>query len=283
MLDAVVSSKYNRKKIAWSIVKYAILIAVVLIVVIPILGILFGSLKGYNEFRDTSVIAFPRQLYFGNYVKAFVEGKMLIGFGNTALILAASLVLAIATGTMTAYALDRFDFKGKVIIKNLFLLAALIPSITIQVMTYRVAIAFRLVDLRLAPILLFGGTDIITVYIFLQFFKNISKSIDESAKIDGANGYIIFFRIILPLLMPAIATVLIIKFVGIYNEFYIPLIYIPDVHMVSTALYNFNTVFGTDWEVICAGQIIVIIPMLVIFLTLQKYIYSGLTSGSIKE
>ena len=122
---------------------------------------------------------------------------------------------------------------------------------------------------------------------FLDKLKsnNISISLDESAIIDGANYFQIFFKIILPLLSPAIVTVLITKGVGIYNDFYTPFLYTPkaDLLTLSTTLFKFKGPYGSHWEIISAGIIIIMIPTLIIFLTLQKQIYSGLVSGSVKE
>ena len=100
---------------------------------------------------------------------------------------------------------------------------------------------------------------------------------------DGANYFTVYVRIIFPLLKPAIATVLIIKIISIYNDFYTPQLYISSKPVVSTALYNFIGPYGAKWEIIFAGIVICIIPTLVIFLSLQKYIYNGLVNGSVKE
>ena len=136
-----------------------------------------------------------------------------------------------------------------------------------------------------APIILYIGTDIISIYIFIQYLNNISYSLDESAIIDGANYFTIYFKIILPLLKPAIATVLIIKIVGVYNDFYTPQLYMPseELAVVSTSLYRFMGPYGAKWEIIFAGIVICIIPTLIIFISLQKYIYNGLVNGSVKE
>ena len=122
-------------------------------------------------------------------------------------------------------------------------------------------------------------------YIFIQFLNNISRSLDESAFLDGASYFRIYRSIILPMLRPAIATVLVIKFVGIYNDFYTANLYMPskELGVVSTALYRFIGPYGAKWEIIFAGIIICIIPSLIIFITLQKFIYSNLVAGSVKE
>jgi multiple sugar transport system permease protein len=102
--------------------------------------------------------------------------------------------------------------------------------------------------------------------------------------IDGANRWTVYWRIILPLLSPAIATAVIIKGIAIYNEFYIPFLYMPakDLGVISTSLYRFKGPYGAQWEVIAAGTILVILPTVILFLFLQRYIYRGLVAGAVK-
>ena len=116
---------------------------------------------------------------------------------------------------------------------------------------------------------------------FVQFIPN---TLDEAAIVDGASFPQIFFKIIIPLLKPAIVTVIIIKGIGFYNEFYTPYLYMKDksLQVISTSLYAFQGPYGTQWEVICAACIITMLPTLIIFLLLQKHIYSGLTMGAVK-
>ncbi|MCJ7689652.1 MAG: ABC transporter permease subunit, partial [Clostridiaceae bacterium] len=135
-----------------------------------------------------------------------------------------------------------------------------------------------------APIVLYLGADVMSLYIMLLFMDSIHVSLDESAKLDGASYPYIFFRIILPNLKPAIATVAIIRGVTIYNDFYIPFLYMPSqsLQTLSTSLYKFMGPFGGQWNVICAGIILIIIPTLGAFLSMQKYIYNGFVNGSVK-
>ncbi len=274
------------------ILKYCTLIAMTLIVVLPMIPVFFGSFKTNTEFYETSVWAFPKNfLNFQNYRIAFTQGNMLLGFGNTLLIMVFSITISVFLGSMTAYVLQRFQFRGRKLITYLFLFAALIPSITLNIAIFSLMawigrnMGIQLINSRLSAIILFSGTDIITVYIFMQFLKHIPYALDESAVIDGAGYFRIFFSIILPLLIPAITTIIILKFVAIYNDFYIPMLYMPqsDLAVISTALDNFRGPYGSQWEIICAGQMITIFPILVIFISLQKFIYKGLLIGAVKE
>ena len=278
--------KLTPKNIALGILKYALLIFLVLVFIIPILTVFFAAFKTGEEYVTTSVLALPHS--FGNldnFKAVFKDGDMLTGFKNTTIILVFSLAGAVLSGSMAAYIFSRFKSKFSKFVNGMFLVAVMIPGIATQVATFQIISALGLFNTRLAPIILYLGTDIMTIYIFLQFLDNLSISLDESAIIDGANYFQIFFKIILPLLSPAIVTVLITKGVGIYNDFYTPFLYTPkaDLLTLSTTLFKFKGPYGSHWEIISAGIIIIMIPTLIIFLTLQKQIYSGLVSGSVKE
>lgn len=276
---------FNTKKFLAIALKYLFFVIALLVVIMPLLPIIIGSFKSNTEFYNSDVLQMPSKWLFSNYAIAFKEGKMLTAFGNTLLIMCISLVISMLIGAMTSYVLHRFAFKGKFIITALFLGAALLPSITNNIALFQLLVKFKVFNTRMAGILLFSGTDIISIYIFLQFMNNISKSLDESAMIDGASYFRIFFIIIFPLLLPAAATVVIIRGVAIYNDFTTPFLFMPKsgLEMISTSLYNFTGPFGAKWEIICAGVVLITLPILVIFLSMQKWIYGGLVMGSVKE
>ncbi|SIT88131.1 carbohydrate ABC transporter permease [Microbacterium sp. RU33B] len=263
--------------------KYVSLVIAAIVTLLPLSVLLFASLKTKTEYAQTGPFDPPSDwLNFDNFVTAFTSGKMLEGFFNTTIVLAVSIVGTIFLGTMAAYALDRFAFRGKKLVFGLFLLATLIPGVTTQVATFQLVNGLGLYDTKAALILLFMGTDIIAIYLFIQFMQGIPISLDEAAMIDGANRWTIYWRIVLPLLKPAIATVVIIKGIAIYNEFYAPFLYLPSEGLISTSLFRFKGPFGAQWEVIAAGTIVVIIPTLIVFLLLQRWIYKGLTAGAVK-
>ncbi|WP_179030952.1 carbohydrate ABC transporter permease [Paenibacillus kribbensis] len=276
---------YMLKRTLASSIKYAALLLGAFVALLPIVVILFASLKTKAEYAATSPLTPPvNWLNWANYTKAFVNGNMLTGFVNTAFILLVSIIGATLTGSMIAYILNRFKFKGKSLMLGAFLLATLIPGVTTQVSTFQIINKLELFNTPWAAILLYLGTDIIAVYIFLQFLDSIAVALDESAMLDGASYLTIYWRIILPLLKPAIVTVIIIKGVNIYNDFYTPFLYMPktSLQVISTALFKFKGPYGSQWEVISAGIIIAIIPTLIAFLSLQKYIYNGFAQGSVK-
>ncbi|WP_043621746.1 carbohydrate ABC transporter permease [Nonomuraea candida] len=265
--------------------KYLSLVAAAAVVLLPLLTMFGTSFKTPEEMAAGDVLALPASWFnLENYRIAFANGNMLAAFGNTAFILLFSITGTILIGSMSAYAIDRFAFRAKKLVLALFLVATLVPGVTTQVATFEVIDAFGLFDTRWGPILLFMGTDIVAIYIFLQFIRNIPVSLDEAARMDGAGSFTIYRRVILPLLKPAIATVVIIKGITVYNEFYIPFLYMPseELGVISTSLFRFKGPFGAHWEVISAGAVLVILPTLVIFLALQRFVYNGFTAGATK-
>ena len=275
----------RRPRLLGATLTYASLVIASSVVLVPLVVVLLTSLKTSRELSDGGALSLPHDwLNFANYVTAFNDGRMLTAFGNTAFILLFSISGTVVTGSMTAYAIDRFDFRLKKLVVALFLVATLVPGVTTQVATFQVVNSFNLFDTRWAPILLYMGTDIVSVYIFLQFVRSIPNSLDEAARLDGANAFTIYRKIIFPLLKPAVATVVIIKGITVYNDFYIPFLYMPseDLGVISTALFRFKGPFGAHWENISAGAILVIVPTLVVFLFLQRFIYNGFARGATK-
>lgn len=267
-------------------IKYASLIIFSFIAVLPVASCVITAFKTETEYAQTNVMELPNSwLYFDNFITAFKKANMGIAFRNSTIILFFVLLGSIMIGSMLAYILNRFRFPGNGLIRNLFLFATLIPGIATQVTVYRIMTTLNLVDSMPGYIVLMMGTDVISIYIFLQFFENISVSLDESAIMDGATYFTVFFRILFPLLKPAVITVMILKGVGTYNEYYMANLYLQTKSKwvtVSTSLYTFTGPLGNQYNYICAGVIITLIPALIIFILCQKQIYSGLTQGAVK-
>jgi multiple sugar transport system permease protein len=264
-------------------VKYVSLVIGALAAIIPLSVLFIASFKTSSEFGQTGPFDLPANWFnFANYAEAFEKGGMIEGFVNTSIILAISLAGTIVIGSMAAYAIDRFRFRGNRLVVALFLVATLIPGVTSQVATFQIINGLGLYNSMAALILLLMGTDIISIYIFIQFMQSIPTSIDEAAMLDGANRWTIYWRVILPMLRPAIATVVIVKGIAIYNEFYLPFLYWPSQGVISTSLFRFKGPFGAHWEIIAAGTVLVIVPTLLAFVFLQRFIYRGLASGAVK-
>lgn len=265
--------------------KYLSLLIGTFIVLFPIYTIFVGAFKTKQEYH-TERFSLPDNFFnFDNFIQVFEKGKLGLGFWNISVILVLSIVGNILLGSMAAYALGRFNFKLKKLIMGAYLIAAVIPLVTTQVATFSIIKSLGLYNTLYAPVLLYLGADVIQIVIYLQFIHNIPKALDEAAMIEGASYFKIFRSIIFPLLAPATATVVILKFISVYNDFYIPFLYMPsqELRVVSTAIYAFVGPNAARMEVISAFILVVFIPTAVLFLFLQKYVFSGVTSGSVKQ
>lgn len=277
--------EYKISSIIFSIVKYASLIAAALIAVIPVSVCILTAFKSNEEYASTSVLSLPESwAYLDNFKIALEKANMLRGFLNTFIILAVVLVCSVLISAMLAYVLNRFTFPGRGMIENLFLFASLLPGIAMQVTIYKIMYWLGFINHLYGYMIVLMGTDIISIYIFLQFFENLPTSLDESAIIDGCSYFGVFFRILFPLLKPAIMTSLVLKGVSVYNEYYASSLYLtlPELKTISTALYTFTGPYGNQYNYICAGVLITIIPILVFFLVFQKQVYSGMAAGAVK-
>lgn len=272
-------------KIFINIIKYTILLFFALAAVVPVVSCIFTAFKTTEEYQTTSVMTPPSNwLNFENFIKAFQTANMGRAFLNSLIVMGFVLAVSVIVGTQLAYILNRFNFFGNRLIRNMFLFASLLPSIAMQVTVYKIMSVLGLVNHLYGYIIMMCGTDVISIYIFIQFMENISTSVDESAIIDGASYWTVYWKIILPLLKPAIVTACILKGVSVYNEYYCANLYLMDkeIRTMSTSLYTFVGPMGSQYNLICAGVLISILPAFLVFIFSQKQIYSGITQGAVK-
>lgn len=274
------------KRLLINILKYALLVFAAFVALVPIVSCVITAFKTDEEYANTNVMTLPESwLNFDNFVTAWQEADMGHAFLNSFIVLVCVLAGSVLISSMLAYVLNRFRFHGNSLIRNLFTIATLIPGIATQVTVYQIMTALHLVNSLPGYIILMMGTDVITIYIFLQFFENLPVSLDESAILDGCSYFGVFFKILLPLLKPAVVTSAILKGVSTYNEYYMANLYLQDktkYQVVSTSLYVFSGPMGSQYNYICAGVLITIIPALIIFLLCQDQIYSGMAAGAVK-
>lgn len=269
----------------FSIIKYLSLIAASIVALLPVCVCVLTAFKTNDEYASTSVLDFPASFgYFENFKIAVEKASMLRCFVNTGIVLIVVLTVSVLTGSMLAYVINRFRFPGRGMIENLFLFASLLPGIAMQVTIFQIMYSLGLINHLYGYMIVLMGTDIISIYIFLQFFENLPVSLDESAIMDGCTYFGVFFKILFPLLKPAIVTSLVLKGVSVYNEYYASNLYLqlPELRTISTALYTFTGPYGNQYNYICAGVIITIIPILIFFLIFQKQVYSGMANGAVK-
>ena len=277
---------YTAGFVIWTIVKYVSLVFFAFLAVLPIVSCVITAFKTDAEYKSTNVMVPPQSwLNFDNFVTAFRKANMLTAFRNSLIILVAVLAVSIIIGTQLAYVLNRFKFPGNSLIRNLFTFAALLPAVAMQVAVYEIMVNLHFVNTLYGYIIMMCGTDVISIYIFIQYFENLPVSLDESAYLDGASYFMIYRKILLPLLKPAIVTSIILKGANTYNEYYCAQLYLQDktkLCTVSTSLYTFTGPLGSQYNLICAGVIISLLPALIVFIIFQKQIYSGVAAGAVK-
>lgn len=221
--------------------KYFSLIFVAFMMLLPLVSCFVTAAKTDKEYQSTSVMDMPKNWFnFDNYVQAFVASNMAVAFRNSIIVVVVVLVVTTIIGTMLAYVLSRFQFPGNGLIRGMFALAALLPGIAMQVALYKMMVNFHAVNTMWGYIVMMCGTDVISIYVFIQFFENISTSLDEAAIMDGASYFTVYYKILLPLLKPAIVTCAILKGVGVYNEYYAANLYLQDANLktIAIALYS---------------------------------------------
>ncbi|MGN1142424.1 MAG: carbohydrate ABC transporter permease [Oliverpabstia sp.] len=278
-------SKDKFKKIFFTVLKYVILILVSLSVIYPLVGVVLSSFKTKIEYLITGSMTRPESFSnLSNYVTAFTKGNVVLGFKNTLIIIVFACLFSTLMCTMVAFCLCRFEFRGKKIIDTIYMIASFVPGVIVHLIIFRNFASVGLVDNLFSVVLLYSGVDIVSLYLYKQYLSQISKSLDESAIIDGCSYLGIYGRIILPMLKPAITTACIIKIVYVYNDFYTAFLYLPSDSkgVMSTVLYRFMGPYSSEWAVIAAGIIIVSLPIFVGFIFAQKYIYAGFASGAVK-
>ena len=276
---------YTVGGIIWLIVEYASLIFFGLCAVVPVISCIITAFKTEEEYKATNVMTLPESwLNFDNFIKAFQSADMGRAFLNSVIVMVCVLLVSVLIGTQLAYVLNRFKFPGNGLIRNLFMFASLLPAVAMQVTVYQIMPGLHFVNHLYGYIIMMCGTDVISIYIFIQFMENIPVSLDESAIVDGASYFTIYWKIILPLLKPAIVTSCILKGVGVYNEYYAANLYLQkkELRTIAISLYTFVGPMGSQYNLICAGVIISLLPALIVFILCQKQIYSGIAAGAVK-
>lgn len=265
--------------------KYITLLIGVFVVLFPPYVVIVNSFKADEEFNTGSTMALPESFFnFDNFKAVFERGGLMSGFANTLIIICVTLAFNILFGTMVAYVLGRFEFRMKKAVFALYLFATVIPGITTQVATFGIIKSLGLYNTMGAPIVLYIGADVIQIILYLQFIRNIPVDLDENAMVEGASLFRIYRSILFPLLTPATSTLVILKSISIYNDMYTPYLYMPkqSLGVVTTVLMRFQSLNVANWNLISAAILLILLPTVLLYFFLQKYIFEGVTSGAVK-
>ena len=280
----------NRRKIKKStIVIDIILVISTCLVLLPIVTMVMTSLKTFEDVQMNPASLIPKEFTLKNYVTVFTEFPFTQYLINTLFITITSTIGITLTSALVAYAFARFDFKYKGIIFAVMLSTIMIPGQILQIPLYEMYRGMGWINTykpMIIPAFLGGG--ITNVFLIRQFFNSLPKSIFESAQIDGAGEFRIFATIAVPLSKAIIFTVAIFSFTASWNDFYSPLLYINDDKKYTLA-YGLYIVFDKfkvgsykAWNIICAANLVVIVPIIVLYFFAQRYFVEGITLGGVK-
>ncbi|MFN2290932.1 MAG: carbohydrate ABC transporter permease [Anaerolineae bacterium] len=273
--------KPHRKPTNWGrIGSYAILLVFAIIYLGPLLMLVNTSLKTMPDFMKNAT-ALPATLNFQNFAEAWEKANFPRYLTNTILYTASATLIYVVTGVFVAFPIARGYVKGAGILLTLYVIALFLPVALIP--QFQLMLSLGLYNNPVGYVMLFLVNPI-GIVILVNYFKTLPRELDEAAAMDGC-GYLRFVAtVIIPLSRPAIATVTVLHAIGIWNELILPTIYLTnkDYYPITRGMIVFQGVYGSDWPTLAAAVLIMTLPMLVIFLLLQRYIVSGLTAGAVK-
>ena len=266
-----------------------ILVISTCLILLPIVTMIMTSLKSFEDVQMHPASLIPEKITLKNYIVVFTEFPFARYLMNTLFITVTSTIGITVTSALVAYAFARFDFKYKGIIFAVMLSTIMIPGQILQIPLYEMYRGMGWINTykpMIIPAFLGGG--ITNVFLIRQFFNSLPKSIFESAQIDGAGEFRIFATIAVPLSKAIIFTVAIFSFTASWNDFYSPLLYINDdkKYTLAYGLYIFFDKFKVGsykaWNIICAANLVVIVPIIVLYFFAQRYFVEGITLGGVK-
>lgn len=267
------------------IVQGVLLIVCIIIASIIIIPFLIMLVNSFKDIREAALfqLSLPTEWIWSNYVDVFMQANILRAFGNSVLISGVTVACIIFIGPMAAFVIQRRYNKFLKYIYFLFILGLIVPVAIVP--TIRVMQVFHIDGTYLSIIMYYTATMLpFAIFLLTGFMKSIPRELDEAAYMEGSSFMKMYFKIIFPLISPIVVTVTIIVMINVWNDFTGSFYLISDASKwpIVLLVYRFLTMYNTHWGVVFAFMMIVIIPIIIVYLILQKKIISGLTSGSVK-
>jgi len=272
------------KRAAGKSIKVIVLIWVVLMSLFPVYWTLVNSFRDNTQILSVFTL-FPEQTKLTNYINVFVQSTIIRSFTNSLTIVVCDLVLLSILSLMASFAISRYKFKLGFPIYLLFAAGIFIPGITLMGMIYKLLYQLSLLGTKPGVILLYASTSLpLSIFLLVAFMQTIPKEIDDAAIIDGCNPWQLFTKIIIPLSRNGLVVVLIIAFIGAWNDYIWAMILLPTQleRTFTVALAFFKTEFFTDYGLLSACVIVGLLPVIVGYVFLQDKLIIGLTAASLK-
>ncbi len=277
---------HSRKK-NWELVKktllYMILIGLSLMMLIPFAWMLSSSFKQNKDVFTYPMAWWPKEFIWTNYTSIWVKIPLLQYVFNTAKLTVIITLIQLFTSSFAAYGFAKLRFPGRNILFLSYVCTIAIPWQTYMIPQFVIFRYLGLVDKHLSLIILQSFTAF-GVFLMRQFYLSIPNELNEAARIDGMNEYGIYAKIMLPLSKPVIATLTIFSFVFVWNDFMGPFIYLNSKHLktIQIGLRSFISEYSSEYSLIMAGAVLSLIPVMVIFISLQRYFVEGIATSGLK-
>ncbi|MDG0792361.1 carbohydrate ABC transporter permease [Cohnella ginsengisoli] len=271
-------------KIALAICKYLFVFVIVLLSLGPFLWMFMASFKTNAEILTNS-LAWPSHFRFSNYSMAFKIAPLSRFYINSVIVGILGTAVNLLILGMSAYVLARFQFRGKKLLTVLLSLSLLIPGAAMLQPLYLTVNTIGLYDKLIGLIIVYAGFGLpVSLYILSSYFLTIPKEMEESAYLDGAGFIRTFFKIILPISRPGFGTAAVLQFLLCWNEFQFAIILTTgnQSRTLPLALYYFKSQFASDYGVMFAATMVVILPSILVYILMQRQVISGLAAGAVK-
>lgn len=253
--------------------------------IIPFIYMISTALKGPVYVFEIPPRIIPEHPTLQNFISAWTSNQFGLYFLNSVAVTLISVAGIVLLAAMMAYAFARFDFFGKKFLYGLVIFFMTMPAMSLIVPQFILATEFKVTDSLVGLVALYIAQNIpFAVFLLRGFLEEVPKEIEEAARIDGASAWSTFWQITLPLCKPALATSAIIAFLGAWDEFTwaSTIINTPSKRTLPVAIATFQGVHTTNWGLVFAASLIAIVPVLIIFIALQKYFIKGMTAGAVK-
>lgn len=268
----------------WKIIIYVLLIAWAVTTIFPFLWVIINSFKPSAEVLSSS-FALPKAFTLANYKNAFSNLNVLQAYKTSILISGSVTIGVMLLSTMMAFAITRYNFKGKKFLNNLIVASLMFPVFSTIIPVFRIMVSWNLVNREIAVVLpqIAGNLSFATI-IMIGFLREIPIELEEAAYMEGASVFRVFTKIIIPLSKSSLSTVGIFSFLWSYNDLFVQMIMIRDrtKYPVCSLLQEISSKYGTDYGLMAASVAIIVVPVLVVYVLLQKNIIKGLTAGAVK-
>jgi ABC-type glycerol-3-phosphate transport system permease component len=267
----------------WQVLGNAVLLVVIFLTIMPYVYMVSASFKPGEELFSIPVKIFPDSLYWGNYDLLFGKTNFVRWFFNSVFIGVSRMILAVLISLMAGYAFAKFDFRFKNALFIVLLATLTLPIYVLIVPLYSMMVAFGWTDHYIALILPLAA-QAIGVFLSRQYLLSIPDEILDSARVDGAGEWGIFWRIIMPLSQPVIAVMGILFFTASWNDYIWPLVVLTkdQMYTVSLGLPTLVGPYSQEYGAVMAGSFLSAVPIMIIFLIMQRRFIEGITQGAVK-